>query len=345
MSHRCLALLCALSAAAIAAAQRPTIVAGTGAGVAPQVRVFDGTTFSLLSSFVPYDAAFLGGVRVATGDVNGDGVADVITGSGAGVAGGHVKVFDGRDYSLMRSFFAFETAYQGGVSVGAADIDGDGKADLIVGAESATSHVKVFDGATGDTVRSFFAFDQDYNGGVTVAGGDLDGDGRADLVVGSAGASSHVKVFDGQTLGLSRSLIAFDAPYAGGVNVAAADLDGDGGLDVLAGAADGSSHVRGFSPAGSVLTSLIAFGDGSVRVAGYGSGRGSRIVAGSSLSSDVRLFDPLTGAESARFEAFSRLGTGIYVAAGGSPVPEPAPLAALVVGLAAMWRRRRALGA
>jgi hypothetical protein len=55
-------------------------------------------------------------VRVAAGDVNADGFADIITGAGPG-GGPHVKVFDSHSLNLLHSFFAYEPNFAGGVFV------------------------------------------------------------------------------------------------------------------------------------------------------------------------------------------------------------------------------------
>ena len=60
------------------------IIAGAGPSGGPHVLVFDGVTHSVIYSFFAYDPAFAGGVFVASGDVDGDGLADIITGAGPG---------------------------------------------------------------------------------------------------------------------------------------------------------------------------------------------------------------------------------------------------------------------
>jgi len=96
------------------------IITGAGPGGGPHVKVFDGTSNTILLSFFAFDQTFTGGVRVAAGDVNGDGFADIVTGAGPG-DGPHVKVFDGHNnLNLLHSFFAYEPNFTGGVFVAAA---------------------------------------------------------------------------------------------------------------------------------------------------------------------------------------------------------------------------------
>ena len=95
--------------------------------------MFDGKDGLVLSQFFAYDASFTGGVYIATGDVNGDGTPDIVTGAGAG-GGSHVRVFNGLTAQLMSGpigeFFAFP-GFLGGVRVAAADTNKDGKAEVI----------------------------------------------------------------------------------------------------------------------------------------------------------------------------------------------------------------------
>ena len=95
------------------------IIAGAGPSGGPHVLVFDGVTHSVIYSFFAYDPAFAGGVFVASGDVDGDGLADIITGAGPG-GGPHVRVFSGADGSELAGFFAYDPAFLGGVAVAAA---------------------------------------------------------------------------------------------------------------------------------------------------------------------------------------------------------------------------------
>src|SRR5581483_11420783 len=174
------------------------IVAAAGPGGGPHVKVYSGKDGSVLQSFFAYDPGFRGGVYVATGDVNGDGVADIITGAGQG-GGPQVKVFSGKDGSLIETFMAFAPNFAGGVRVAAGDVDGDGHADIITAAgPGGAPQVKVFSGANGSLLRSFLAYDTGFTGGVFVAAGDVNGDGKADVITGAgAGGAPLVEAFDG----------------------------------------------------------------------------------------------------------------------------------------------------
>lgn len=212
------------------------VILSRGAGVGPQVRAYDGRTGAQLRSFFAYTSTFLGGVYVAAGDVNGDGAADIVTGAGAGSAP-HVKVFDGRTGAEIRSFFAYDAGFSGGVTVAAGDVNGDGFADIVTGAGAGGGpHVKVFSGATGLELYSFYAFDITYTGGIYVAAAPDGKSFAASRMGAAAGGGPHVKVFDGNTGAEIGSFSPFGAGFAGGVTVATGDVDGDGISELLAGA-------------------------------------------------------------------------------------------------------------
>lgn len=203
---------------------RAEVITGAGDGGRPVVRIFDGLTGNMLNSFLAYDAAFRGGVHVAAGDVNGDGIAEIITGPGAG-AGPVVKIFSPIGPGLLQSFLAYPANFLGGVYLDCADFNHDGFAEIITGpGAGGPPLVKVFDVHDNlNVLRSFLAFSPSFSGGVHVAFGDFNGDGRvdgADFVVGAGpGAGPHVKVFAGRSGAVLRDYFAYPN-FSGGVFVA-----------------------------------------------------------------------------------------------------------------------------
>jgi hypothetical protein len=237
------------------------IIVGAKAGGGPHVKVYSSDGIEL-RSFFAYEPAFTGGVTVAIGDINDDGWGDIITGAGPG-GGPHVKVFSGLDGTVLQSFYAFDPAFTGGVHVAAGDVNADDHADVIVGAgPGGGPHVKAFSGSDQSLLASFYAYDPAFSGGVRVAAGDVNGDLHADIITGAgAGGGPHVQVFDGANLNLLQSLFAFDSQFAGGVHVAAGDVDGDDLADIITSAGPGGGpHVRAFSGlTGTELASYFAY--------------------------------------------------------------------------------------
>jgi hypothetical protein len=256
----------------------PDIITAPGAGGGPHIRVYSGTTFQLIRAFFAYSVSMTSGVFVATGDVDGDGHTDIITGAGVGI-GVHtdprIRVFSGVNNAILRDFSAFPdtsgaskyNTYNVGATVAAADFNNDGKADIVVGPESGNPNVIVYSGA--DTspaptkLRDFFAYapitpggSLYYPVGAYVAAGDYNGDGVPDIITGAGinvatgiGGGSHVRVFSGGNKD-SIALEFFAYPnlnpeFKGGVRVGAVDLDGDGRIDILA-----APGVTSFNPPG-----------------------------------------------------------------------------------------------
>ena len=176
------------------------LAVGADAGGGPQVRVFAPATANERFSFFPYGTSFTGGVRVAVGDVTGDGVADIITAPGPG-GGPHVKVFSGVTGALAAEFFAYGATFTGGVFVAVGNFDADPALEIVTGAGAGGGpHVKVFNVAGGGAtplagpIGSFFAYGASFTGGVSVAAGNVDGAGRR-TSPGGAGRRPHVKAF------------------------------------------------------------------------------------------------------------------------------------------------------
>lgn len=212
------------------------IIAGSSSG-RPQVRIFSGKTTNQLTDFFAFDNNFTGGIFVASGNLGGDASDEIVVGSGAG-SGPVVKVFDPNG-TQRDEFFAYDQSFLGGVRVAAADVNNDGVDDIITGPSSGSGQVKIFDGASGQLggaqLGSFFAFDPGFTGGVFVAGGDINGDGNDDIIVGSGSGQPRVRVFDGTNSAQLFDFQPFSPDFTGGVRVGSSDINGDGRDDIVTG--------------------------------------------------------------------------------------------------------------
>jgi hypothetical protein len=212
---------------------------GSGPGVRATVKVYAAPR-TLKRTIFPF-GPFKGGARVASGDVNGDAIEDIVVAQGQGGTT-LVKVYHGATLAPIRQFKAFpQKAAQRrhiGVFVASADVNNDGFDDIIVAADTGWKpFVRVFSGQNGALLKQFLAFPAAFAGGVRVAAGDLDGtDGYSEIVT-AKGRGSFVRVFDGQTYA---PILGFN-PYKGaesnklGVFVAIGNVDGDSDLDIITG--------------------------------------------------------------------------------------------------------------
>ncbi|HSD12993.1 MAG TPA: L,D-transpeptidase family protein, partial [Patescibacteria group bacterium] len=237
------------------------IVVGSGFGQPPLVKVLRGDGSEILS-FAPFDEGMLQGVNVAMGDLDGDGISEIVAAAGPG-ANAHARVFDnkGNEKIFPGGFFPFGQDFRGGSSVAVADLDGDGKAEIVAAAgPTGGPHVKVFRG-DGVLLGDFFAFDNDTSVGLNIAAGDLDGDGKAEIVAALAtGAPAYVRVFSGVQGTKTGEFLAIGGGFSGGLNLAVADVDGDGKGDVIAAPnGGGGPHVHVFDGTGKLLNRFFAY--------------------------------------------------------------------------------------
>ena len=227
------------------------IVAATGPGIAARVRILDGRDQRELFAITPFGAAFTGGLYVAAGDLSGDGVVDLVITPDQG-GGPRVRIFSGRDFAQLADFFGIADAtFRGGARAAVGDLNGDGRADLVVSAGfGGGPRVAAFNGAAlGPTggpklFGDFFAFEPGLRNGIHVAIGDFNGDGRGELVAGAGpGGGPRVSVFDGAELLAGRPTRLADffvgnTTRRGGVRVTVKNLDDDALADLVIGSGD-----------------------------------------------------------------------------------------------------------
>jgi len=255
----------------------PLLTSGTGGGGSSQVtfNFSDGTSIN----FTPFPATFTGGTRVAEGDVSGDGFPDVVVGAGPG-GGPQVNIYNSSmlhqtrsaEASLIVAFHAFPIFFSGGVRVAVGKLTDDRYSDLVVGAgPGGGPQINVYDGralhgGVPELIVAFHAFPSNFTGGVTIALGDVNGDGRPDLIVGAgAGGMPQVNIYDGRALGEGRVVLisafyAFPLDFRGGVNVGAGTVDEHGLAEIVVGAGAGAlPQVSVFRADGLLLNAFYAY--------------------------------------------------------------------------------------
>lgn len=143
------------------------IVVGAAAGSPPQILVLANTGKPLTSVFLPL-TGFRGGVDVAVGDLDADGENEIIAGLGAG---SKPRVFVlNRHGVILKQFDAYDPRFTGGIKVSAADLDGNGAAEIITGAGRGGGPTVHTFSMSGELLSSFHAYTPRFRGGIDVAG-------------------------------------------------------------------------------------------------------------------------------------------------------------------------------
>jgi hypothetical protein len=204
-------------------------VVANGENAPPRVQIFDGTSGARLLVFRAYRPGFRGGVRVALGDLNGDGVDEILAVRASGQR--DLRVFDSRTGALLFTQ-TLVAGGSGGAFITSADVNGDSNSDIIV---SVRNQIRIYNGPDQALLRVIRVR---RNGPAPLAAADLNGDGRMDIVLGAGPSNpARLRIFDATT-GARFQQVSVPKPAGQTLFVAAGDVTGDGQVDVVTGSGD-----------------------------------------------------------------------------------------------------------
>ncbi len=211
---------------------------------------FSGT--QVRNGFFPYLSNFLGEQEIIIAGQDSDNL-------NVNLAAGLGQVSLQKNGDKLVSFFPYTKNYKGQINL-AAKIDQGYFYQVVTGPGAGGGpQVRIFL-ASGKLLGDFFAYDKNNRGGVSVALGDVDGDGQDEIVTGpGAGLEPLVKIFTLKGV-LKKSWLAYDKKFRGGLNVAIGDVNGDNKNEIVtAPNGGGGPQIRIFNNQGQALFSFFAY--------------------------------------------------------------------------------------
>ena len=208
--------------------QEINIVISPEANLKPEIFILD-KLGNLKYSFMAYNENFYGGVNIAVGDINGDGINEIITAPMKG-GGPHIRVFD-KNGNVLYQFMAYNENFYGGVNIAVGDVKNDERAEIITAPASGhIPEIKVFKGVI--LKHKFLSYDISMTNGVKLAVGDVNNDNWKEILTVPNNMSPIIKLFNfkGRKKG---EFLSYSEHLKTGINIIAKDFSGDKKPEIL----------------------------------------------------------------------------------------------------------------
>jgi hypothetical protein len=173
-----------------------------------------------------------------------------------------IKLID-KNGKVLKEFSAYNSDFIGGVNISTGDINNDNQEEIITTPGlGGGPQVLVYD-TEGNLLSQFFAYDKNFRGGVNVAVGDVDGDGKGEIICGAGfGGGPQVRIFNSQGH-IKGQFFAYDKNFRGGVNVFVTDMEKDSPRNkkeiITSPGKGGGPQVRIFDNNGKVFGQFFAY--------------------------------------------------------------------------------------
>jgi hypothetical protein len=217
-------------------------------------RAFDQSGNQTRNAFFNYDSRYPGGAQIISADIDNDKVNETLVNSN-----GTITIYRGK--SVLKTFKPFNGLFKGDISLAIADLNGNGRKQLVIGAgRGGGPQVRIFSTDGRLLSGGFFAYDRNFRGGVNVAAIDYNNDGKDEIITGAGvGGGPQVRIFNGNGKVLG-GFFAYDKNSRSGVSVSAGILNNSGEKQIVTGAGPGvPPQVRVWDKYGKLISQFLAY--------------------------------------------------------------------------------------
>jgi hypothetical protein len=267
--------------------------------VRPAIRIFNPFSGVLEKEFYPFpETSKVQGVNVASGDVNGDGLNEIVVTAGRNEKS-LIRIFNNK-LELIREFQAYADNFTKGFKIAVAKLYPNQPAVILTAPnEGGGPHIRIFNGQ-GIIISQFFAFDSTVYSGVNISAGDLNKDGQLEIVAGSGYQSEpKIKIFDNYGHFI-REFLVYDKNVKSGVSVLAFDINNDSLAEIITSPyMDALAEVKIYNAEGILLNKFNAYptdykGGINLTAGDIDNDKNSEIIIGPrfGLESQIKFFTP-----------------------------------------------------
>lgn len=180
----------------------------------------------------PYGTGYPGKLRIALGDINNNDMLELYVAPESGYPA-PIKVYNRNGQQMKNDWYPFGTSYKGGYSIALGNLYNSFSQNLLIGSGVGKApEVHVYDQFY-TPVRTIDVFERSFAGGIDIASGDVDADGKAEIVVGAGpGKGPLIKVLEGDGSEI-HSFNAYTTFEKQGIHVEVLDVDFDGKDDIV----------------------------------------------------------------------------------------------------------------
>lgn len=219
----------------------------------------EGTTYN---SFFTYNSDLEHGYDSLWADIDGDSDLELITVPQAKQTT-HVRAYE-TNGTAISGFFPHGESFKKGVQIVAGDIDGDGTDEIITAPlNKGKARVRIYSLENGsferiDTVRKF---KKKFKGGVSIAVGDIDGDGSDELIMGARSKKKKVHVYSWNSTKQDMKLLTSFTPFTGsnamkGMELATGDITGSGSDEIVVASLTGGGALRSYTVSNGTVSKI-----------------------------------------------------------------------------------------